>query len=380
MAGKALMMSMAFIGFAAILDTSFMIPIIALYALEMGASEALAGFTAGLYSLVAIPASVAAGVLVDRFGRKRMLSLGLLSDAIFVLLYGLVENYVQLMFVRGAHAIGGSLVPPAFIARAREISDIKVGLTLGTLLAPLSIAMAIGSASSGILTATLGYRASFTIVSLIILLAFVLSLTIPERVGERPWRGLSGIVEGFREGGSKLASGLWLIFTLFAALGLLTGGLAVSLVTHGVVARGAEARLISGIGLGLSSLVSATFFVVNGFLADRRGLRFVTLYSALLSVPGFMVAALYVKPLPIIVGLALLGVGLAGLMLSSTILVTTVPAKARGTAVGLQQVLNVVGVAIGAPLGGMLAVLGPGAVLMASAFAMMASLLMIKWV
>lgn len=380
MVGRILIMSTAFIGFAAVLDTSFMIPIIALYALELGANEVLAGLTAGLYSLVSIPASVVAGILIDKFGRKRMLSLGLLSDAIFVLLYGLVKDYMQLMLVRGAHALGGSLVLPAFIAKAREISDIRVGFTLGTLLAPLSIAMAIGSMLSGILTASLGYRTSFTIVSLIILLAFILSLMVPERCGEKSWRGLNGIVDGFREVGLKLASGLWLIFTLFVALGLLTGGLAVSLATHGVVAGEVEARLISGIGFGLSSLVSAMFFVVNGFLADKRGLRFVTLYSASLSALGFIVAALYVKPMLIIISLALLGVGLAGLMLSSTILVTTVPAKARGTAVGLQQVLNVVGIAIGAPLGGLLAILGPGAVLITSGLVIMASLFVIKLV
>lgn len=44
------MVSTTFIGFAAVLDTSFMIPIIVLYALELGATEALAGFIASLYS------------------------------------------------------------------------------------------------------------------------------------------------------------------------------------------------------------------------------------------------------------------------------------------------------------------------------------------
>lgn len=61
---------MAFIGFAGILDTSFMIPIIALYAESLGASRAEAGFIAGFYSKVAIPASIIAGILVDRIGER----------------------------------------------------------------------------------------------------------------------------------------------------------------------------------------------------------------------------------------------------------------------------------------------------------------------
>ncbi|MEO0217988.1 MAG: MFS transporter, partial [candidate division WOR-3 bacterium] len=69
---------MIFVGFVGVLDTSFMIPIISIYAKSLGVSDFEAGFIAGFYSIVAIPSSIIAGILVDRFGRKRTLFIGLL--------------------------------------------------------------------------------------------------------------------------------------------------------------------------------------------------------------------------------------------------------------------------------------------------------------
>ncbi|MEM3382870.1 MAG: hypothetical protein QXL52_06140 [Nitrososphaerales archaeon] len=52
-----------------------MLPVISAYAKFLGANEALAGLIAGLYSIVAIPASFTMGVFVDILGRRRALLL-----------------------------------------------------------------------------------------------------------------------------------------------------------------------------------------------------------------------------------------------------------------------------------------------------------------
>lgn len=364
--GRLELLIMAFIGFVGILDTSFMIPIIALYAESLGASKAEAGFIAGFYSMVAIPASIAAGILVDRLGRKKMLVVGLLWDSLSVLLYSMVASSFQLLIVRGLHAIGGSLVYPAFIARTREISGERVGYSVGRLLAPVALAIALGTASAGFLTYMLGYRIPFIALSLIILLAGILALTLPERPEERSWRGLKGVVEGIREASPSVISGLWLIIVLYVTLGIIVGGLATSI--SGVVVPGErEARLLTGTGVSLSSLVAAVFLVLNGLVSDKRGVKLVILYSIAASTLGFILPAAVLSPQTILLGLILFGIGLAGFLLSSTILVTNVSAKARGTTVGLQQVLNIVGIAVGAPAGGLLAAMGPHHVLIVAA-------------
>jgi len=357
---------MAFAGFAGILDTSFLIPIIALYARSLGASEAQAGFIAGLYSMVAIPASIVAGVLIDRFGRRRMLALGLLWDSVSMLLYALVTSPAQLALVRVFHALGGSLVFPAFIARSREVSGERVGLGLGLMLAPVALAIAVGSGSAGVATAFLGYSISFTLIALILAVAGLLALTLPPRPEERAWRGLRGVASGLREVAPSVIAGLWVIFVLYVALGIIVGGLATSLVKAEILEE-REARLVAGISVSLASLVAVAFFIISGLVADRFGIPLVLLYSSIAGSLGFTVAAVNPVTVGVVAGLTVFGIGLAGLMLVSTILVSNAPPKARGTSIGLQQVLNIVGVALGAPLGGVLAETGPKPLLLVAA-------------
>jgi len=365
---------MAFAGFAGILDTSFLIPIIALYALSLGATEAQAGLVAGLYSMAAIPFSVIAGILVDRLGRKRMLVAGLLLDSISMLLYATVTSWVQLALVRVFHAMGGSLVFPAFIARAREVSGEKVGVGLGALLAPVALAIAVGSATAGAATAALGYRIPFAVIALILLAAGILALTLPPRPEERAWRGLGGLASGLIEAGLTVLGGLIVITSLYIALGVIVGGLATSLVSAGILEE-REARLVAGVGVGLASFIAAIFFIVNGVIADRAGVATVILYSSLVGFAAFILPAVSVSASTVVAGLAVFGVSLAGLMLGSTIMVSQAPPRARGTAVGLQQVFNIVGVAIGAPLGGVLAGIGPTPVLLAAGVALLLALI-----
>lgn len=369
---------MSFIAFATLFDSAFMIPIMALYAMELGANEILAGLILGLFSITIIPASLLSGILVDRFGKRRILTLGLLLDAFLVFMYGYVTNYNELIIIRVLHAIGSSLTPPAFIARVREMSgDGRLGFSLGRFLAPMSLSIALGSMSAGVLTATLGYRLSFTIASIALFVAFVLSVRLPETVERREWRGLRGLIEAMKEKGLKLIAGLWLTFFLYIVMGLIGGGLAASLVKYGIVMEMREARLIAGIGTGLASFVATAFYIINGLLADRRGLRFVVLFSAATSICGFTLAAATLKPITIILGLGLFGVGIAGIFLVSTILVTA-PVRARGTAAGLQQVLMALGIGLGAPLGGFLSVVGPTSLFMGASIAVLLAASAIK--
>lgn len=303
-----------------------------------------------------------------------MLVIGLLWDAISVFIYSMVMSSSQLLVVRGLHAIGGSFVYPAFIARSREISGDRVGYDMGRLLTPIALAIALGTASAGFITYMLGYRIPFMALSVIILVAGLLALTLPVRPEERAWRGFRGVIEGVREAGYSAVAGLWLILTLYLALGVVVGGLPTSIVGI-VVPREEEARLITGIGISLASLIAVVFFIINGVASDLWGIRVVLLYSILASTLGLIFAAATLKPYTILIGFSLFGIGLAGLMLISTILVTNVPAKARGTTVGLQQVFNIVGVAIGAPIGGILAGISPQNVLIAATIATLLALI-----
>ncbi|WP_218184405.1 MFS transporter, partial [Aeropyrum camini] len=107
---------LALAGFAGLMDTAFLLGVVAAYAEHLGASKAEAGFIAGLYSMVAIPASLAAGLAVDKVGRKKALVAGLAWDTLAIALYTTASTPGELALYRALHAIGGSLVYPAFFS------------------------------------------------------------------------------------------------------------------------------------------------------------------------------------------------------------------------------------------------------------------------
>ncbi len=66
-----------FLGF---LDTNLLIPVMALYASELGASVGIVGLIVGLYSVTNTPANILFGRLIDRVGYKVPLIAGLIGD------------------------------------------------------------------------------------------------------------------------------------------------------------------------------------------------------------------------------------------------------------------------------------------------------------
>ena len=89
-----------FLGF---LDTHLLIPIIALYASELGASLGIIGLIIGLYSLTNTPANILFGRLIDRIGYKVPLIAGLIGDALSMFLYSVCRLPVHLALVRVLH-------------------------------------------------------------------------------------------------------------------------------------------------------------------------------------------------------------------------------------------------------------------------------------
>ena len=72
-----------FVGF---LDTHLLIPIMALYAAQLGARMAVVGLIIGLYSIANAPANIFFGRVIDRVGAKIPLTFGLLGDALAMFL------------------------------------------------------------------------------------------------------------------------------------------------------------------------------------------------------------------------------------------------------------------------------------------------------
>src|SRR5699024_4106048 len=95
------------------LDTFIQLPIITPYALSLGASHLLAGAIVAVYSLTNMVGNIYGGHWIDRYGRKRMLLIGMLLVAIILLFYPLAQTGWQLFIIRFLHGLAGGILIPA---------------------------------------------------------------------------------------------------------------------------------------------------------------------------------------------------------------------------------------------------------------------------
>ena len=97
------------------LDTFIQLPIITPYSIDLGASHVLTGAIVAIYSFTNMIGNIFGGHWIDRYGRKKMLFLGMVAVSVILLFYPIVTSGWQLFIVRFIHGLaGGVLIPAAF--------------------------------------------------------------------------------------------------------------------------------------------------------------------------------------------------------------------------------------------------------------------------
>ena len=102
--------------FVTFLDLFIQFPVVAPFARSLGASPALAGLIVGVYSLTNLLGNLAAGVVLDRWGRKGPVLGGLVATAAVLGAYALVQTPEQLLLVRAAHGLATAVLTPGAFA------------------------------------------------------------------------------------------------------------------------------------------------------------------------------------------------------------------------------------------------------------------------
>jgi EmrB/QacA subfamily drug resistance transporter len=264
------------------------------------------------YTLTLAAFILLGGSLGDRFGRRRVLLIGVTWFALASLLCGIAPNLLVLVLARGLQGIGGALLTPGSLAilqasfrpedRARAIG---AWTGLG------GVASAIGPFAGGWLIETVGWRWVFLLnLPLAAVVVFVSLRHVPESSDPEMARGLD------IPGAALAALGLaGLTFGLIAWPDQGAGSIAVwGSLLGGVLALGAfvvvESRSSSPmlpLGVFRSRLFTATNVVTFAVYAALSGVFFV-LVVELQVVAGFS---------PIAAGAALLPVTIVMLFLSA---------------------------------------------------------------
>jgi MFS family permease len=339
-----------FIGF---LDTHLLIPVMALYAYDLGASVGIVGLVIGLYSIVNTPANIFFGRLVDRVGFKLPLVVGLVGDAVGMLLYSLCRLPVHLALVRVFHGITGGLVGPSTMsAISSQAGEARRGRVMAVYGMSLAAATLVGYGLSGIIASRLGYKVVFWIGGGLLALGALLSLLLPRR--RRPDMDVPVTAAG---GGWQKATallrkrGLISPYCAVFAQYFSFGGV-VTLLPLYVKDLGMEAFHV-GIMLAAFAVMFIVLQVPMGTLSDRMGRLGLTAVGLALGVVAVMLMpAVSAFPLLMVV-MAVYGAAYGVIFPSiSAGVIDQIALEERGLATGVFHALLTAGVAIGAPVMG----------------------------
>ena len=343
--------------FAAFFDLFVQFPTIAPYAESLGASAALVGLIVAAYSFTNLFGNLGAGYILDRWGRRSPMLLGMAITVIAVFSYSLVQTPEQMMVARAVHGIGAAvLAPGAFsIIGDRTPSD-RWGRAMGLTGALIAVAALIGPPAAGILRDLWGANVVFYVDTAFILITLIAFLLITRDASLTPPAEESAQPASQREWRTRKPA-LW---SAYAAAFAITVGIG-ALVTHLplMLEEQGETAARSGYSFGIYALVAMLVMASPISRAGDRFGRFGPLMLGLIGVAaGLALLGILEGYGGVVVGMAVFGLGYGLVFPAATALVAGANgAGRRGMAFGVFYAVYSFGVVVGASGSGRLAAL-----------------------
>jgi EmrB/QacA subfamily drug resistance transporter len=150
---------------------------------ELGASVSQLQWTIDVYTLVLASLLLLSGSTADRFGRRRLFQIGLVSFAVGSLLCSLAPSAGVLIGARALQAVGGSMLNPVAMSIITQVFTGKAerARAIGMWGAVVGVSMALGPILGGLLIDVSGWRSVFWINIPVCIAAVVLSaIFVPE--------------------------------------------------------------------------------------------------------------------------------------------------------------------------------------------------------
>jgi MFS family permease len=294
---------LAVIGFVSQLGISVMLPLLPLYATELGAPPLVLGLLTSAFAVTNAVGQLGAGFLSERWGAGRMLSAGLaLYGAMNALIATAASAGWLLAWRTTAGFGGGSMIVSERIYLAQSIEPARRAFANGIISAAQSAGQVAGPAFGGFAAAIGGLRAPFVIVALTSAVALVGTLFLPAR--ERLAEGVE--TDGEPEEPLRLGA----LAALLAANLAVLGSYGAFITTYAPLATTRLGWEVYEVGIAFSFLGGGSILLgpALAHLADRIGRRPVAIVTPITLV-GFGLGLVLELPQPVVYGLALLGGG-----------------------------------------------------------------------
>lgn len=253
--------------FAAVTGVGIVVPLLPVYARDLGASGLYIGFIFGAFSLSRTFFLPHFGRLSDRHGRKPLIVAGLFSYAVISIAFILSRGVETLILIRFVQGVASAMMMPVIQAYVGDITPPgREGLTMGVFNVSMFFGLSLGPLLGGLISDRFSLQAAFISMGLLALVGFLLSIgLLPPTRTERavrsgraptPWRGLLK---------DRVIIGLFLFrFTYTACIGVIWGFLPV----YAHDSFGLSSSSI-GILIMLGVFVSGVIHTPMGYVADR---------------------------------------------------------------------------------------------------------------
>jgi MFS transporter, DHA1 family, multidrug resistance protein len=287
---------MVAVQFSSAIGFSVIFPFLPLYVKQLGSTtglsiEVLSGLVFSAQALTMAIASPIWGVIADRFGRKLMVMRASLGGAVVILLMGFVANAEQLVVLRAIQGLLTGVIAAANALIASVVPRERTGYAMGLLQVGLWGGVSFGPLVGGILSDVVGFRVTFAITSVILLLSGLAVWIWVHDPFVRADHGAAGGLRFVRDWGRVLSNArlTWtLAVRLLVAMGRATLEPLLPLFVALLAAESTKVGTLTGLIVGASSAASIATSVSLGRLGDRIGHGRVILWCAIVATVAYL--------------------------------------------------------------------------------------------
>lgn len=341
---------LAGVGFVSQVGISVMLPLLPLYATELGASPLVLGLLTGAFAVTNAMGQLGSGFLVERFGARRLMSGGLGFYAAMNALIATAASASWLLTWRSLAGFGGGAsIVSERIYLAQTVEPARRAFANGIISAGQSAGTVTGPLVGGIAATLGGLRAPFVLVAATSALALVGTLFLPRPARRTPAASAVDDVPPPLE--------LRPLATLLVANLALLASYGGFITTYAALATTRLAWSVVEVGLAFSffGAGSITLGPALAHLADRIGRREVAMLAPL-TLSAFGAGLVMGLDRSAIYGIAVLaGAGLTAFSASwYALLADHAGDRSIGRVFGVVNALSTIGILIGSLLAGVL--------------------------
>jgi len=253
--------------FAAITGVGIVVPLLPVYAHDLGASGIYIGLIFGSFSISRTVFLPYFGRLSDKKGRKPFIIAGLFAYAMVSVAFIFSETVESLIFIRFLQGIGSAMVMPVVQAYIGEITPPgREGFTMGMFNMSLFFGLSIGPLMGGVINDMMGLKPTFMFMGFLSLISFFLSLIfLPPTKSEKHINRDRELVSWVSLLKDKELTGLFLFrFAHTTCIGIIWGFMPVFADSEFSISSS-----LIGLLLMLMVAISGSLHVPMGMLADR---------------------------------------------------------------------------------------------------------------